>query len=63
MQQPEPATYTVAEAARLLGVGESTLYRALSHGDVPHIRIGCRRVISRRWLERQLGDEELSRAS
>lgn len=31
-----PALYTVAEAAKLLGMGRSTLYRAIKDKQVPH---------------------------
>jgi excisionase family DNA binding protein len=43
---PEPRlTYSVREAAAILGVGAPTLYRAIEREEVPAIRIGRCRVI------------------
>ena len=43
------------EAARLAGVGRTTLYAALAKGDLPSIKIGTRRLVRvdaiREWLE------------
>ncbi|MCP4620661.1 MAG: helix-turn-helix domain-containing protein [Bradyrhizobium sp.] len=53
---PEPRqTYTVREAAAILGVGAATLYRAIERGEVQAIRIGRRRVIAKWWIETQIG--------
>lgn len=42
------------EAARLAGVGRTTLYAALAKGDLPSIKIGTRRLVRvdaiREWL-------------
>ncbi|MBX5465669.1 MAG: helix-turn-helix domain-containing protein [Clostridia bacterium] len=51
----EPLVLTVAEVARLLRVGQSTLRQALKRGDIPHVRLG-RRILIRRdalfaWME------------
>lgn len=44
------------EAARLCGIGRTTLYAALSSGDLKSIKIGTRRLITiealRDWLKR-----------
>lgn len=38
---PRPAlTISVAQAARLLGVGESAVYSAVKRGDIEAVRIG-----------------------
>jgi excisionase family DNA binding protein len=48
---PEPRlTYSVREAAAILGVGAPTLYRAIEREEVPAIRIGRCRVIPKRWV-------------
>ena len=39
-------TYTVEEAAEQLRIGRTTLYRVLSAGDLPSIRIGRSRRIT-----------------
>ncbi len=42
------------EAARLAGIGRTTLYAALAKGDLPSIKIGTRRLVRvdaiREWL-------------
>ena len=51
-----PIAVSPHEAARLAGVGRTTLYAALSKGDLPSIKIGTRRLIRvdaiREWLAR-----------
>ena len=45
---------TVAEAARLLGIGRSSAYEAVKNGQLPTIVIGRRILISRKALEAML---------
>ncbi|MGH3629702.1 MAG: helix-turn-helix domain-containing protein [Sciscionella sp.] len=40
-----PAFYTVREAAHILRIAASTLYRLIREGEFPAVRIGCRYVI------------------
>ena len=40
-----PAFYTVSEAARILRVGASTLYRAIREGAFPAVRVRTRYVV------------------
>lgn len=44
------------EAARLCSIGRTTLYAALSSGDLKSVKIGTRRLITldalRHWLKR-----------
>lgn len=47
-------TYTVAEAAALLGVSRSVTYGAIQRGELPSIRIGHRILVPRDALERML---------
>ncbi|MEO8696404.1 MAG: helix-turn-helix domain-containing protein [Acidimicrobiales bacterium] len=47
--------YTVTEAARLLGVGRSTMYELVRRGDVSSLRLGRKVLISRSTLEALLG--------
>lgn len=57
-QTPKHAPIAVSpdEAARLAGIGRTTLYAALAKGDLPSIKIGTRRLIRvealREWLAR-----------
>ena len=51
----EPIAVSPNEAARLSGVGRTTLYAALSSGALKSIKIGTRRLITveaiRAWLK------------
>lgn len=40
----------VVEAARLLSIDRSTVYEMLARGDLPSIKIGRRRLVSRQAL-------------
>lgn len=40
-------TYTVDEAAALLGIGRNHAYAAIQRGEIPHIRVGRRILIPR----------------
>lgn len=51
---PDKLTYTLKEAAAALGVGRTTLWRAVSEGKLRAIKLGSRTLIPadalRRWL-------------
>ena len=51
-----PIAVSPDEAARLAGIGRTTLYAALAQGDLPSIKIGTRRLVRvdaiREWLTR-----------
>lgn len=49
-------TMTIEEAARALGVGRSSAYKAARRGDLPTIRIGNRLLVPRAALARMLGE-------
>jgi excisionase family DNA binding protein len=52
-------TLTVAEAARLLGIGRSLAYELARRGELPGaLRLGGRIVVSRAALERFLAAEQ-----
>jgi excisionase family DNA binding protein len=44
------ATYTMNEAATILGIGRTTAYRAARSGEIPTIKIGRRIVVGRQAL-------------
>ena len=57
-EQMSPATLTVQEAGRLLGIGRNSAYAAAATGEIagiPVIRVGGRLVIPRAPLEALLG--------
>ena len=37
--------YTVSELANTLGLSTETVYRGIRRGEIPHLRIGQRRLI------------------
>ena len=55
------ATWTVEEAAELLGIGRNSAYEAISRNELPHVRIGRRLLVPRigleAWLSASAGDE------
>ncbi len=46
-----PEFYSVAATARLLGTSEMTLYRAISAGEFPAVRIRGRIIVPARAIE------------
>jgi len=47
--------YSVADAARLLGIGKSTLWGMIARGEISTRKIGRRTLIRRQTLERFAG--------
>lgn len=59
MGDPRRATYTVDEAARVLGISRTAAYQAAQRGELPGVRkIGGRMIVSRAELERWLGVQQ-----
>jgi len=54
-------TLTVAEAAKVLGIGRNTAYAAAQRGDIPTIRVGRRILVPRAGLERLLYEADAHR--
>jgi excisionase family DNA binding protein len=53
-----PAFYTVREAAEVLRIGASTLYRIIREGDFPAVRLRSRYVVPAAALDRLLAEAE-----
>ncbi len=51
----EPATMSITEAARIIGISRSAGYRAADKGESPTIRIGGRLLVPAAVLYRMLG--------
>lgn len=47
-------TYTVAEAAKVLGIGRNTAYEAVRAGEIPVVKIGKRLLVPVKALESML---------
>jgi excisionase family DNA binding protein len=52
----EKGTYTVEEAAAILGVGRSTAYEAANNGDIPAVRVGRRLLVPKLALQNLLNN-------
>jgi excisionase family DNA binding protein len=55
-----PAFYTVREAARILRVNPSTLYRAIREDAFPAVRIRSRYVVPAAALDRLIAEASLT---
>jgi len=55
-------TYTVTEAAVLLGISRTSAYECVRRGEIPSLTLGPRVVISRAALERMLDGSEAEHA-
>jgi excisionase family DNA binding protein len=49
-----PLTYSVPEAAQLLGINRNTAYEAAARGELPVIKIGKRLLIPRAKFDAML---------
>jgi excisionase family DNA binding protein len=47
--------YSPTEVARLLGIGRTLVFELIHEGRLKSIRIGCRRLITKKQLEDFLG--------
>jgi len=54
MATNERLTYSVKEAAQVLGLSKNSAYSAILKGEIPHLRIGKRLLIPRLALDRML---------
>lgn len=59
----EKQTYTVEEAAKILGIGRASAYEAVHRGDIPSIRIGDRILVPKAALDWMLGHPNSSKGS
>lgn len=53
-------TYSAAEAAKALGVSESTVYRMAARGVLPSRRLGTRLIFSRVAIDAWLASEAVA---
>jgi len=56
-------TYTVPEAAELLGISRTTAYECVRRGEIPSLTLGRRIVITQAQLEQLLGSLPVQRDS
>ena len=55
--KPECATLSVEKAAKRLGIGRASAFRAIERGEIPSIRIGKRILVPIARLEALLRGE------
>ena len=48
----DPLCYSVAAACRQLGIGRTKLYEMFSAGELQYVKLGKRRLVERRELQR-----------
>ncbi len=58
-----PLSVSVEEAARLLGLGRSNLFKLIESGELRSVKVGSRRLVPRRALEEFLAGPDVSAAS
>jgi excisionase family DNA binding protein len=51
----EKSTYTIVEAARILGIGRNQAYEAAKRQEIPTLKLGRRLLVPCAALERLLG--------
>ena len=54
MENSERLILTAREASQLLGLSRSSVYQGMLTGEIPHVRIGKRKLIPKAALERML---------
>lgn len=60
-QDAEPATISVEQAARLLGLGRQTAYDLANRGELPGaVRLGRRILVRRKMIEDFLAGREVT---
>jgi excisionase family DNA binding protein len=57
---PGQLTFTIQEAATVLGISKSSAYEAAHRGELPVLRLGRRLLVTRTTLETLLGLSEPS---
>ena len=55
MPSDKPLSYSVKEAAKLLGIGRDLAYEGVHRGEIPVVRIGGRLRVPRFRLEQMMG--------
>ena len=55
----QPVTYTVEQAARVLGISRNACYEAARSGQVPTIRFGRRILVPKVALDKLLSGQPL----
>lgn len=56
----EVDAYGVPEAAKRLGISETSLHRRLKAGDIPSVQVGARRLISATAIDEYLRRNEVT---
>lgn len=54
MEDDPRLVISIPEAAPLLGISRTLAYELAARGELPVIKLGRRRMVSRRWLGRMV---------
>ncbi len=54
MKKIEKATYSVSEAAKVLGISRTLAYELVSEGEIPSLQLKTRRVVPKIAIEKML---------
>lgn len=54
LKSAERAILTVDEVVKILAISRNSIYRGIQAGEIPHVRIGRRKLIPRVALEQML---------
>lgn len=63
MNPNDRITYGITDAHQQLGITRSALYLLISNGEIPSIKVGKRRLITRRALEQFVARKEREQGS
>jgi excisionase family DNA binding protein len=56
-EEKERRTYSIEEAARILGIGRNSAYEAARSGQLPTIEMGKRKLVPKVVLDRMVNGE------
>ena len=61
MENSERLILTARETSQLLGLSRSSVYQGMLTGEIPHVRIGKRKLIPRVALEKLLSEASVNK--
>ncbi|MCL4474295.1 MAG: helix-turn-helix domain-containing protein [Actinobacteria bacterium] len=56
--ESEKWAFSIEEVAQLLGIGRNTAYEMCRIGRIPTVKLGRRKIVPRKALEKLLSSEE-----
>ncbi len=62
-EEVERQGYNVGEAARIIGVGRTTLHKMMNQGRIRPVKVGARTIIPKSEIDRLLSGTDDTRAA